>query len=343
MYPNRYFTIAQWAGDPDDNPLGRSRYQYGEASRAEAVMDFTAAATFNAAPPFDFLRIYDAIAAWTFTFRPDVAPGPAIVVGRTVQVNILGLTAAQVATAFNDAMGLVSVIDNLGSMTARLQVVSRIHTTPNIRVTLTQVQPGITGFLDITGMTVVGFLALGFFAPRGGVLAGRTKATGWIFPVAGASLVDTETFTVIGPDLLIPNNTFTRTFEFNSGGGITAGRTEVPFTGGDTAITVANSIATAMNSRAAAPVGAGPNFGVKATVVLFSGVPLVFLQAQVGGSIGGSLFNPNLLQETVANVGFRAFGMSGGQDGAIMAPLRWGLSRGAVPISFGFDQETGEG
>jgi hypothetical protein len=117
------------------------------------------------------------------------------------------------------------------------------------------------------------------------------KATGSITAVAGASLVDGETFT-INDGVNTPT-----VFEFNLTGGITGSNVAVAVTGGDSAATVAAAIRTAINNvggtllvTAAAPVGAtialtNDNYGAQGNVTI---------------------------TDTVANVGFTTTGMSGG-------------------------------
>lgn len=341
FYPNAYFNLAQWSNDPDeDNQLGRSVYQYGTPTSSVAFCEFPAAAAFSAVAPFDFLRVGDGNTVYVFTFRPDVAPGPAIVVGRNVQVNIQGLTATQIAQAFVDAVGDVNVFDSPATPTARLKVIARLHGTPNTRVTLIQLQPGIRGLLDVTGITgVAGFAAAGFFGSNTGT--GKSYAAGIILPVVGADLVDTETLVITAPDTSAPiGNTLQVTFEFDSDGAVVAGRTPIPFTAGDTLFTVASTIAAQINNTAAPPVGGigpggrGPDFGMRAFVVTAGAIVYVVLRTTIPGILG--VFNP--IAETVASPFFIAFGMGGAYDNAIMAPLRWGLSRGAFPNAFG--QET---
>ena len=119
------------------------------------------------------------------------------------------------------------------------------------------------------------------------------KSTGSITVPAGggASLVDTETFT-ISDGVNTPT-----VFEFDSNSLITAGRTAVPFTGGDSQNTVRDAIITAVN-------GVGSTLKVTASI---GGVGIVTLTADNFGAI------PNVpLAETVADAGFLIAGMTGG-------------------------------
>lgn len=343
MCVNKYFNLAQWTREPDDSFLGRMPYQYGVGSHSQAFVDFPAAAAFSAVAPFDFLRISDGCGAYyTFTFRPDIAPGAPTIVGRSVDIKIQGQTNAQVAQSFVDAVAAVSAFIFTGG-TGRLLTTAHKHTTPANRVTITQLQVGVTGILDVSGITAVaGFAAAGFFKSTGGTTAGRTFASGGILTVDGSLLVDTETLVIAAPDYSNPTGNLTVTFEFDSGAGVTPGNTAIPFTALDTQPTVAASIAAAINNPAAAPAGRGPNFAMRATVMPFGPVSFVYLQALIPGSVGGGLEQPELIAETVANAGFVAFGMTGGQDFSILVPLRWGLSRGMIPQAGGFEIQRGE-
>jgi hypothetical protein len=347
MCVNKYFNLAQWTNDPDDSFLGRMSYQYGVGTHSQAFLDLPAAAAFSAVAPFDFLQISDGCgAAYTFTFRPDIAPGAPTVVGRNVAINIQGQTNAQVAQSFVDAVAAVSAFLFTGG-TGRLLTTAHKHTTPANRVTLTQLQIGVTGILDVSGITAVaGFAGAGFLQSTGAgaVAAGRTYATGGILTVDGSLLVDTETLVITAPDLSNPAGQITVTFEFDSGAGVTPGNTAIPFTALDTQPTVAASIAAAINNPAAPPAGRGANFALRATVVPFGPISFVYLQATILGSLGGGLEQPELIVETVANAGFVAFGMTGGQDGSIVAPLLWGPKRGMIPqAAGGFEIARGEG
>lgn len=123
-------------------------------------------------------------------------------------------------------------------------------------------------------------------------------ATGSITAVGGGSIIDGETFTV--PDGI----NAAIVFEFDSGGGVLPGHVAVPFTGADSAATVAASIQTAINGvvaglrvTAGAPVGA--------VVGLMNDFP----------GIQGNL----AITETVANAGFLVAGMSGGTGFAFLS------------------------
>jgi hypothetical protein len=119
-------------------------------------------------------------------------------------------------------------------------------------------------------------------------------ATGSITTIAGASLVDGETFT------LNDGINAATIFEFDSGGGVTPGNVAVAFTGGDSADVVRDSIIAAVNG-----VGAG-----------------LLITASNGGAATVTLTRDNVgyyniaITETVANVGFVVSGMSGGSGSA---------------------------
>ena len=118
-------------------------------------------------------------------------------------------------------------------------------------------------------------------------------ASGTITTVAGASLVDTETFT-----LSDGVNTPT-VFEFDSGGGVTVGNVAVPFTALDTATQVRDAIITAIN-------------GVGATLLITAssgGAALVNLVNETQGTVGNTLSS-----DTVVNAGFVVTNMTGGLD-----------------------------
>lgn len=115
----------------------------------------------------------------------------------------------------------------------------------------------------------------------------ETAATGSITTVAGASLLDTETF-VIGDGIT------SVTFEFDSGGGVTPPNVAVPFTGADTADQVRDSIITAITGSVLAitPSNGGPGL-----------VNLVNDNVGTAGNVA--------MSDTVANAGFVVSGMSG--------------------------------
>ena len=123
------------------------------------------------------------------------------------------------------------------------------------------------------------------------LIPAAVAATGTITTVAGSLLVDGETFT-------LNDGTNTATvFEFDSGGGVGGGNIAVPFTGGDSAATVAAAIQTAIN-------------GVGATL---------FITASSGGGAVTNLVNDVMgtvgnvtITDTVADGGFTVTGMSGG-------------------------------
>jgi hypothetical protein len=339
MYPNKYFNYKQWAID-EDSWYGRSVYQYGTGTRSIAMIRTPAAAAFSAAPPYDFFEI--GIPRWRFTYRPDVAAGPPTIVGRNVEINIQALTAVQIASATVSAIAEVSVAQNIDFSGAKLNYAAQSHPNPiDNQLTITHLATGVRGVIDFTGITAVAGFVFTAFSPAagGGMAIGSVQPYGFIVCVGGALLVDTETVIIESP--ISPTTTLTVTFEFNSGGGVTAGNTAVPFTGGDSAATVAATFAGVINNPAVNPTGRGPLWGTLARNV--PGSPLVELYS-TKGSLGGSIFSGQMLVETVANAGFIVAGITGGQDGSINIPLRWGLSRGMVPNpSFGFDEERGEG
>jgi len=340
MYPNKYFNLNQWAADADDSPLGRMPYQYGVGTRSIAMIRHPAAAAFSAVIPFDFVRLRDGNGGyWDFVYRPDLALGVNIVANRTVGFGILGATAIQVNQAFINAVALVNPIGNPASNTARLMMLAQGHSPPiDNQVTLTVFNTGVRGQLDATGITAVaGYAFSGFTPPTGPNVVGRTRAVGAISPVAGASLIDGELFTITAPNLAVPGALISINFEFDSGGAVAPGNVLIPFTALDTIDTVGTTIAARINSLLVPPDGPGPLYGL--TAVYSSFLATVFLTADIAGAIGGSLFNFQAITETVANASFVVAGMGGGQDGSILAPLLWGPKRGAVPLSYGFERE----
>jgi len=121
-------------------------------------------------------------------------------------------------------------------------------------------------------------------------------ALGSITTVAGASLVDaTDTFTIddgIHPPVV---------FEFDSNGVITPGNIAVPFTGGDTADDVRDTIITVINNVPKELLTVSASDGGAATVDL---------QSDLIGAVGN-----NPITETVAAGGFAVAGMVGGLNG----------------------------
>ncbi len=116
-------------------------------------------------------------------------------------------------------------------------------------------------------------------------------ATGTITVVAGASLVDTETFT-------LDDGTNSATiFEFDSGGGVTGSHVAVSFTGGSTAAQVRDAIISAIN-------GVGAGLAITASI---GGAAIVRLLNDATGLAGNVT-----ITETVSNGGFVVAGMSGG-------------------------------
>jgi len=127
-------------------------------------------------------------------------------------------------------------------------------------------------------------------------------ATGSITVVGGASLVDGETFT-ISDGVNTPT-----TFEFDSNSSVTAGHVAVTFTNGDSATTVRDAVIAAING-----VGAG-----LAVTASNGGSAKVSLVNDVVGTAGNQP-----ITETVANSGFVAIGMTGG-NGQISVPITAG-------------------
>jgi len=117
-------------------------------------------------------------------------------------------------------------------------------------------------------------------------------ATGSITAIAGASIVDTETFTITNAAGVA------KVFEFDSGGGVTGANVAVAFTGGDSAATVAAAIRAAINGV----VG----FGVIAAAPVGALVGLTQSDPGVDGNVA--------ITETVANAGFLVSGFTGGTD-----------------------------
>lgn len=115
-------------------------------------------------------------------------------------------------------------------------------------------------------------------------------ATGTITTVAGASLVDGETFTLndgVNPAVI---------FEFDSNSTVTPGHVAVVFTGGDTLATVRGAMVTAINGAASLAITAAPG-----------GAGVVLLTNDSAGAAGNVA-----ITDTVANAGFLHTGMSGG-------------------------------
>jgi hypothetical protein len=130
---------------------------------------------------------------------------------------------------------------------------------------------------------------------------GGVQATGTITTIAGASIVDTETFTIsdgFGGVTGDPG-VGAKIFEFDSGGGVSGGNVAVAFTGGDSADTIRDSIIAAINGVA--------NFRVTASS---GGAATVSLVNDFDGTFGNLT-----ITETVANAGFIVSGMSGGVNG----------------------------
>lgn len=118
-------------------------------------------------------------------------------------------------------------------------------------------------------------------------------ATGSITTVAGADLVDGETFT-LDDGVNAPT-----VFEFDSNASVTPGNVAVTFTGADSADDVRDAILAAVNG-----VGAG-----LAITAADGGAATVDLENDTPGAAGNVA-----ISETVANVGFVVAGMSGGAD-----------------------------
>jgi hypothetical protein len=121
--------------------------------------------------------------------------------------------------------------------------------------------------------------------------AASTFASGSITAVAGASLVDGETFT-------LNDGTNTPTiFEFDSNASVVGGHVAVTFTGGDSAATVAAAIRAAIN-------------GVVGTLLITAAAPVSATVALTNDVVGAQ--GNQAITETVANAGFIVTGMSGG-------------------------------
>lgn len=114
-------------------------------------------------------------------------------------------------------------------------------------------------------------------------------ATGTITAVAGANLVDGETFTIKN------QRGISVTFEFDSNSSVTAGRVAVAFTGADTSTTVATAIAAAISGVASLGISA---VGSVATVTCTA-------------RLSGPDWNAGVT-ETVANGGFAVTDITGG-------------------------------
>jgi len=130
----------------------------------------------------------------------------------------------------------------------------------------------------------------------------EAEATGSITTVAGANLVDGETFTLDDG-----SNTPT-VFEFDDDATVTAGRVAVAFTALNTATQIRDAIISAING-----VGAG-----------------LAITASIGGSAKVALVNDDTgtagnvpITHTVADAGFAVIGMTGG-DGVVSVPITAG-------------------
>jgi hypothetical protein len=160
------------------------------------------------------------------------------------------------------------------------------------------------------------------------VVPASVSATGTITAVAGSLLVDGETFT------LNDGINAAKVFEFDSGGGVTGGNVAVPFTGGDSAATVASAIQTAIN-------------GVGSTLLITAssgGGALTNLTHDRAGTVGNVA-----ISETVADVGFLFSGMSGGTGDVVVlvqassetptetAAVNAGTANGAVVATLATD------
>jgi hypothetical protein len=123
------------------------------------------------------------------------------------------------------------------------------YVVPN-RVRLANRQPGTVGNQSISDTVADGgFTTFGLQA--GG---GEPIAVGLIGCGDGSAFVDGDIFT------LRDGRHVEQNFEFDSGGGVTAGNVAVPFTGGDSEATIATNIAAAIN-------GVGAQLDITATVV----------------------------------------------------------------------------
>lgn len=350
-YPINNFLPRQYAV-----PVASTRYQYGAATRGACMMRFPAAAAFAPGAPFDWFAIVDNQGrSKTFEFRPDIAPPTAVsgqvpsVAGRKV-IAIQGLAtgtlvADQTVTAINQCSLIASQIlsPNLGNG-GRLGVFAAWNTAQAVddEVLVTMLAPGPGGLLDVAELqtNVVGFAATPFIGGTGAILSGQTRAAGLIAAVGGALLVDGEAFTIRG---LAADGTVDPvgvTFEFSDDGPVIAPNVTVPFAAGNTAAQVASAIVSAINDPGAPPVGPNSTPGfwrVRASIHPTFG-SVVLLRYAFPGSLAGSVIDPAFITDSVASDGFLVAGMTGGQYGSAMAPLRWGLSRAAVPVAPGPDQ-----
>lgn len=118
-------------------------------------------------------------------------------------------------------------------------------------------------------------------------------ASGSITTVAGANLVDTETFTLndgVNPAVV---------FEFDlNGGGVTPGNEAVVYTAADSATVVRDAMIAAINGAASLDITASPG-----------GPAQVLLVNDAVGTAGNVA-----ITDTVADAGFTTTGMSGGVD-----------------------------
>lgn len=135
---------------------------------------------------------------------------------------------------------------------------------------------GRQGTIDILLMTGPTIVAVG--------------ASGMITVVAGASLVDGETFT------LNDGAHAAKVFEFDSNAAVTPGNVAVTFTGGDSVATIKAAVIAAINGAATLDITAAPG-----------GTGEVLLVNDLASAAG----NQSIL-DTVANPGFIVTGMAGG-------------------------------
>lgn len=126
-----------------------------------------------------------------------------------------------------------------------------------------------------------------------GAIVTGVAATGTITTVAGANLVDGETFT-LNDGVHAPT-----IFEFDSNASVTPGNIAVTFTGGDSATTVRGAIISAINGVA----------GTLTITASIGGAAVVNLVNDATGTAGN-----HAISETVADGGFLVTGMSGGVD-----------------------------
>lgn len=194
--------------------------------------------------------------AVSITFSAPVAVGTEIVVYiTTIQIRSIDSTGGNIIV-FDDGNGnLIGDVNIIGPNTINYLTGAfdvNFSTAPDggTVVNLRNNLFGAAGNVPITETVAdPGFVVSGM---TGG--SDYNPAVGSITAIAGALLVDGETFTIddgVNPPV---------TFEFDSGGGVLPGNVPVPFTPADTAATVAASIRAAINTAANLGVKADPVF-----------------------------------------------------------------------------------